>query len=105
MNAICQREISCKNPLPLSIREKSAPDLYSSIGGIISRWVIAIKHQYALRKQRNIDRQAFSRMFALDDHILADIGITRDDLTWASKLPLSQNASCVLNKIARQKSG
>jgi uncharacterized protein YjiS (DUF1127 family) len=54
------------------------------------------------KRQRRIDRQAFQHLIALEDPILKDIGITRADVIWASKLPLSQNAATELEKIARQ---
>jgi len=79
--------------------------MFSALSRIISRWTKSIKQQYALRKQKNIDRQAFSRMLVLDDHILADIGITREDVLWANNLPLSQNASLALNEITMQNRG
>lgn len=52
--------------------------------------------------KRRIDRQAFQHMLALEDPILNDIGISRADVIWASKLPLSLNAALELEKIARQ---
>ena len=53
-------------------------------------------------QKRRTDRQAFQHMIALDDNLLRDIGITRADVIWANKLPLSQNAAAELEKIALQ---
>jgi uncharacterized protein YjiS (DUF1127 family) len=53
-------------------------------------------------QKRRLDRQAFQHMVTLDDPILKDIGVTRADVIWASKLPLSQNAAQELENIARQ---
>lgn len=53
-------------------------------------------------QQRRIDRQAFQHMVTLDDPLLRDIGVTKSDVIWASKLPLSINAALELEKIARQ---
>lgn len=49
-------------------------------------------------ERRRKDRAAFRQMLNLDDHILRDIGVTREDVIWANNLPLSQNASCQLRK-------
>lgn len=53
------------------------------------------------RHQRKINRQAFDNMLTLDAAILKDIGVTSEDVRWASKLPLSQNAALELEKIAK----
>jgi uncharacterized protein YjiS (DUF1127 family) len=54
-------------------------------------------------QQRRIDRLAFEHLLELDDRMLSDIGVKREDVIWASKLPLSQNASEALSTIARLK--
>ncbi|MEM7213933.1 MAG: DUF1127 domain-containing protein [Pseudomonadota bacterium] len=51
------------------------------------------RNAFKLRRQQRIDRDAFSNLLALDDRSLADIGVTRDQVIWASKLPLSVNAA------------
>ncbi len=63
----------------------------------------AVKSGWRIWRQRRIDRQAFQHMIALDDHILHDIGVTRSDVIWASRLPLSQNAALELQKLSLQK--
>jgi len=40
----------------------------------------------------------------LDDHMLDDIGITRSDLGWARRLPLSSNPLAALDDLARSRS-
>lgn len=35
-----------------------------------------------------------------EDRILDDIGVTRDEIAWASHLPLSTNAACELERAA-----
>ena len=63
----------------------------------------AVKSGWRIWRQRRMDRQAFQHMIALDDHILRDIGVTRSDVIWASRLPLSQNAALELQKLTLQK--
>ncbi len=56
----------------------------NAAGGLLSRWRA---------------RSSLHQLQQLDDRMLDDIGITRDDLTWAEYLPSSRNpiselASC-----------
>jgi len=96
MNTLCHEELYQQNTSRNSAKEK--------IENFLGRIYANIKQYYTLRRQRNIDRQAFSHLHSLEDHILADIGVTRDDVNWAGKLPLEKNAACELQKIARQRS-
>ena len=43
-------------------------------------------------------RRAVAKLEAFDDHMLADIGLTRGDVYWASHLPLSSNATFALEE-------
>jgi uncharacterized protein YjiS (DUF1127 family) len=45
-------------------------------------------------------RRAVARLDTLDDFLLRDIGVTRDELRWASGLPLSVNAALALEERA-----
>lgn len=65
--------------------------------------VSAIKEGYARSMKRREDRDAFKNLLALDERMLKDIGVSRNDVIWASNLPLSINASEELEKIARRK--
>jgi Domain of unknown function (DUF1127) len=40
---------------------------------------------------------------SFDDHVLRDIGLTRDDVEWAEKVPLTQNAVLALDDRVRRK--
>ena len=52
----------------------------------------------ALYRQRKIDRAAFLTMMSLDDSMLDDIGLTRNDIIWAAKLPLSVDAALAVRE-------
>jgi len=39
----------------------------------------------------------------LDDHLLDDIGVHRDEVAWAAQLPLSINSAIALNDRASQR--
>ncbi len=69
----------------------------AQVFGLGSKAIVYLK----TRHRQRIDRQAFSNMLSLDTAILQDIGVTREDVIWASKLPLSQNAALELDKVAR----
>lgn len=45
-------------------------------------------------------RKQFNRMLALDDHELHDIGVTRNEVEYASRLPLSVDAATELRRIS-----
>jgi hypothetical protein len=47
-------------------------------------------------------RRAVRRLEYLDEHLLRDIGATRDDVVWASHLPLNRNAALALDERTRQ---
>lgn len=59
---------------------------------------------YIRRKYyQRIDRQAFNYLLTLDDALLKDIGVTKQDVVYASNLPLCTDASAVLETIAKRR--
>jgi uncharacterized protein YjiS (DUF1127 family) len=48
-------------------------------------------------------RRAVARLDRLDDHMLRDIGITREDLRWAAGLPLTVNAALAMDERASRR--
>jgi uncharacterized protein YjiS (DUF1127 family) len=48
-------------------------------------------------------RRAVQRLDLMDDRMLRDIGLTREDLRWASGLPLSVNAALAMDHRARSR--
>jgi len=59
---------------------------------------------FKTRRERKINRDAFSHLLKLDDDLLDDIGVTRDSVRWAASLPLSVDASRALEETARGRS-
>ncbi len=45
-------------------------------------------------------RHRYNRLLDLDDHILDDIGVTRDEVVYGSRLPLARNAALELRRIS-----
>ncbi|MCP4073053.1 MAG: DUF1127 domain-containing protein [Hyphomicrobiales bacterium] len=80
---------------------KGPKTFVSAIDGALQRLAAGIKIVFNNWIQNRVDRQAFSHLLTLDDHILKDIGLTRDDVVWASRLPVSVNASLELGKTVR----
>ena len=56
---------------------------------------------YRAKKQQLIDRAAFRELLKLDDSLLKDIGISREDVIRASRQSVFVSASLELEKIAR----
>lgn len=87
--------------------EKAARNAIQITNGGISDYIRNLWNSFsALRakiKKAKTDRDAFRTIARLDDAMLKDIGLTRGDVTWASQLPLSTNAACELEIIARRK--
>ena len=53
-----------------------------------------------------LTRRSVSRLDRLDDYLLRDIGYTREEVQWASGLPLTVNAAAALEDRAnRRRSG
>ncbi len=67
--------------------------------GFISSLFLKVKTAYERHQQRRIDRDAFRTMLNLDETSLKDIGVTRDDIIYASKLAMNESASKELEKI------
>jgi uncharacterized protein YjiS (DUF1127 family) len=53
---------------------------------------------FDVRRQQRRERARFSTMLRLEDHILADIGVTRSSVEWADRLPIDKDAGCELAK-------
>ncbi len=56
-----------------------------------------------LRRSQRDARTAFLPILRLDDRMLEDIGVTRDDVLWAARLPLEVNAAKAMHARARNR--
>lgn len=52
---------------------------------------------------RYLSRRHFRRLLALEDRMLDDIGVTRDEVEYACRLPLSVNAAIELRRLAHRR--
>lgn len=80
---------------------RSEQNATAGVGAFLSKLWTQFKTRRAEIRQRKIDRDAFAHLVTLDESQLKDIGLRRDDVLWASQLPLSQNASQELEIVAR----
>lgn len=77
----------------MALREVRSPilaDLLQDLG--FSRLARALSAYWERREAR----AAFRAMEELDDRLLDDVGVTRGDVEWATRLPLSVNAAVAL---------
>ena len=81
---------------------RSETDKNQVASDLISRILLRIRKTYTAYKQRRIDRDAFKTLLTLDEASLKDIGVSRNDIIYASKLALHENASQELEKIRAQ---
>nr|WP_298373053.1 hypothetical protein [uncultured Halomonas sp.] len=96
-----QREV--KTPLnEPSIPRPSMPDFYMpamppmGLINAIENWVKAL-----LSRRRF--RQRFLPLLGYDDHILEDMGHNREDIEWASRLPVRKDAFRALQRRRAQR--
>jgi uncharacterized protein YjiS (DUF1127 family) len=54
-------------------------------------------------RENRTTRRAFMNTLRLDEKMLDDIGVTREEVEWAASLPLRVNASHALYTIARRR--
>ena len=69
----------------------------NSLAGSLAESISGIRN--AFRAWQN--RRRLSKLKDLDDHLLADVGLTRDDLDWALHLPFAVNPVIELQRRAR----
>jgi len=87
----------------LAISETSPARGKRSILGAPIRLLTRFGNYVVRKHNERIDRQAFHHLLRLDDSLLKDIGVTRQDIIWASNLPLSVDAAAKIEEIARRR--
>jgi uncharacterized protein YjiS (DUF1127 family) len=60
-----------------------------SLGELSTSWLSRVYRNWKARRR-------IAQFEHFDDFLLADIGVTRDEVRWASSLPLSINAALAL---------
>lgn len=90
MTAIC----NVQTPQPRKFETAS-----SILSGAMRRILNLAVHNYHAYKTHRTNRRAFVQMLNLEEGVLSDIGVTRDDVLWASNLPIEVNAALELEAI------
>ena len=84
-----------------SIRNRAAR--VSTFWAILQTLTSRLRHKLETRHEHRVTRRAFMNTFRLDDKMLDDIGVTREEVEWAASLPLEVNASLALYARARKR--
>jgi uncharacterized protein YjiS (DUF1127 family) len=64
------------------------------------RLVHTLREAVSTWRSRRDSRDAFVNLLHQDDRILADIGVLRDEVEWAARLPLAVDAATALRDTA-----
>jgi len=103
------KEATSPNTININCRTPGVKDRQAGIHRAVSAASMklallckTISKYIATRYNQRIDRQAFEQMHRLDDRMLKDLGITRQDVKWASRLPLSEDAHARLEILDRR---
>ena len=83
--------------------EVAARSVLQGIASDFWAFVDRQRERLEIRRAQKDARDAFLTMLTLEDKILDDIGVTRDDVKWAASLPIEVNASRALFARARQR--
>ncbi|MFZ2099928.1 MAG: hypothetical protein WAU86_05140 [Oricola sp.] len=67
--------------------------------GLLLRFAARTTSAIATWRKRRRDRAAFLNLLDREEWIYRDMGITRGDVTWASRLPMHMNAAKELEKL------
>ncbi|MCP5071896.1 MAG: DUF1127 domain-containing protein [Rhodobacteraceae bacterium] len=71
--------------------------LFGTVRMLVSPGLLRLK----TRRSNRVSRAAFMSTVHLDDALLNDIGVTREEVEWAARLPLSVNAARALHRKAQ----
>jgi uncharacterized protein YjiS (DUF1127 family) len=84
-----------------SIRNRTAWG--ASLWAILQTLMSGLRKTRETHRENRVRRRAFMNTFRLDDKMLDDIGVTREEVEWAASLPLRVNASHALYARARRR--
>ena len=90
---------NCAKHVDCVVTNNHASKNHNGLAKLTQSLFMKIKAYLALRRQRRINRDAMKSLLSLDEATLKDIGVSRDDVLWASTLPAQENASQELGKI------
>lgn len=90
---VCTNDNVCPNLAP-SEQDSAGGTFFGGLAqGAIMLWRAAEEFYTRFQNRRSVEA-----MLELDDSILRDMGVTRDDVRWASRLSLSHRAGEELSR-------
>jgi uncharacterized protein YjiS (DUF1127 family) len=69
---------------------------FSHLATALRGLAAAFRGAYRQYREDRLRRDAFLNLLTLDDATLDDIGVTREEVNWAARLPLEINAARAL---------
>ena len=73
------------------------------IGKEVSACWQKVRRWYRRRRDLQEARAAFMHTVYLDDRLLDDMGVTREEVSWAASLPIEENAALALRERAAKR--
>ena len=86
-----------------SMRRATPETLMTWMPSLVIKAVQALTHYVSRKYNQRLDRQAFNYLLTLDENLLRDIGVTKQDILWASQLPLEVDAAARIEEIAKRR--
>ncbi len=86
-----------------SASESIASPMIHQIGPQVFAILQRVRHWYRQHRDQKEARAAFMHTVHLEDRLLDDMGVTREEVMWAASLPLEENAALALRKRAAQR--
>ncbi len=77
----------------ITIKQNSENSAIQAVVNSVRNFYSAVVNRMIRLREYNDRRRAFERLRSLDDHLLDDIGLNRDDVEWGLELPLWQDAA------------
>ena len=77
----------------ITIKQNSENSAIRAVVNSVHNFYGAVVNRMIRWRDYNDRRLSFERLRSLDDHLLDDIGLDRDDVAWGVELPLWQDAA------------
>lgn len=89
--------------MTMSATDSAASAMNFPIGQAFSAHLERVSYWYRRRRDLKESRAAFMHTVHLDDRLLDDMGVTREEVLWAASLPLEENAALALRTRAAKR--
>ncbi|MGI9487708.1 MAG: hypothetical protein ACR2RF_17880 [Geminicoccaceae bacterium] len=89
--------------MTISASEPIARPMGHQMEQAFSAFLQKVRCWYRRRRDLKEARAAFMHTVYLDDRLLDDMGVTREEVRWAASLPLEENAALALRERAAKR--